>query len=198
MSWIHGDLPWLPSSFGHPSAWGPNYFFSTVLEDAGDTTPSDFLFNPFLYEMSNLWHDTIYSVDSTMTFVDPLDVGSIAGLNFGIGVGVGFGLDLNSDLDIGSYMDDSDKGEEPETSRQAYKRAKRLTQSLGTLPMLDLREHKRNPRDNCAICLEKPHRKQKLVALPCGHYYHRRCIHKAFAAAEPGEEKCPMCRRSVG
>ena len=47
--------------------------------------------------------------------------------------------------------------------------------------------------EQCSVCLEEFHQKQKLVNLPnCHHYFHKNCI-KDWMAVNP---ICPVCKSS--
>ncbi|XP_060582016.1 RING finger protein 215-like [Ruditapes philippinarum] len=47
--------------------------------------------------------------------------------------------------------------------------------------------------DTCAICLEKFFLKQKLRVLPCGHYFHTKCVDPWLVRSHT----CPLCKLNV-
>lgn len=52
---------------------------------------------------------------------------------------------------------------------------------------------KDNENDNCSICLENFKKKDKIITLDCGHYYHDECITNWLKK----DETCPLCRENL-
>jgi E3 ubiquitin-protein ligase RNF103 len=50
------------------------------------------------------------------------------------------------------------------------------------------------PTNLCAICLDSYHNNSLLCGLPCGHSYHKRCIHTWL---QTDNHHCPICRWPV-
>ena len=54
-----------------------------------------------------------------------------------------------------------------------------------------------NSEENeCTVCLEEKAAGERLVALPCLHTFHARCIAEWFAKAKV--DSCPLCKNKIG
>lgn len=72
-----------------------------------------------------------------------------------------------------------------------------LMGSLGLLPAGTLTEENVNAVETeCPICMEGMDEKEVSAQLPCGHWFHGKCVHSWFQHSET----CPMCRHylSIG
>lgn len=65
-------------------------------------------------------------------------------------------------------------------------------ESLGELPSCPVKGML--PTSSCAVCLESYHNNAVLCGLPCGHNYHKRCIHMWL---QTDNHHCPICRWPV-
>ncbi|KAL4223716.1 hypothetical protein ACF0H5_017183 [Mactra antiquata] len=64
-------------------------------------------------------------------------------------------------------------------------------QALAVMKITRYSKHGSN--DTCAICLEKFFLKQKLRVLPCGHYFHTKCVDPWLVRSHT----CPLCKLNI-
>ncbi|XP_052246114.1 RING finger protein 215-like [Dreissena polymorpha] len=55
------------------------------------------------------------------------------------------------------------------------------------------RYSKEGNHDTCAVCLENFYLKQKLRVLPCGHYFHTKCVDPWLVR----NHTCPLCKLNI-
>lgn len=67
--------------------------------------------------------------------------------------------------------------------------------TLAALPrqVIDDEFQVRHGEQDCPICLDETEKGQRVISLPCGHYYHENCLKVWFM----GHNTCPACRASI-